>query len=337
MVQRYVTLKRKQALESDPRTIYCPRKWCQGPARSKKTDALDRNLDLESDEEDEPQASKNGPHDPALLYIPPSERLAICTECTFAFCRVCKASWHGELIICDPRRKAELNAEDKATEEYVKLHTSPCPTCNVRCQKTMGCNHMICFKCNSHFCYLCSSWLDAGNPYDHFNNPKKPCHMRLWELEAGDGDNVGIGFRGNGLDDEPDDGQDDNFLDDLDDVDADEAELLPAPIVPPAPHPRNQPVRPLPANVQAAIARRAAIRDAQNDAIAAPLAPERNGPVNAAPPGRQHPPGPVVADRAQGLLRLLDLLRSDEEDEWDSDELWDDSGDEDDYWEIPVR
>src|SRR5205814_2320201 len=36
MVKRYVTLKRKAELESDKNTIYCPRKWCQGAARSKK-------------------------------------------------------------------------------------------------------------------------------------------------------------------------------------------------------------------------------------------------------------------------------------------------------------
>ena len=37
VVQRYVKLKRKAALESDKDTIYCPRSWCQGAARSKKT------------------------------------------------------------------------------------------------------------------------------------------------------------------------------------------------------------------------------------------------------------------------------------------------------------
>jgi E3 ubiquitin-protein ligase RNF14 len=38
--------------------------------------------------------------------------------------------------------------------------------------------------------------LDQENPYVHFNTPKKPCYKRLWELEAGDGDDVGIGFAG---------------------------------------------------------------------------------------------------------------------------------------------
>lgn len=34
------------------------------------------------------------------------------------------------------------------------------------------------------------------NPYKHFNDPKGTCYMRLWELEGGDGADVGMGFRG---------------------------------------------------------------------------------------------------------------------------------------------
>jgi E3 ubiquitin-protein ligase RNF14 len=55
---------------------------------------------------------------------------------------------------------------------------------------------MICFKCNTHFCYLCSAWLEPGNPYKHYNEEKTGCYMRLWELEGGDGDDVGIGYAG---------------------------------------------------------------------------------------------------------------------------------------------
>ncbi|MCJ1424934.1 translation termination inhibitor protein itt1, partial [Sticta canariensis] len=196
-VQRYVMLKRKKKLESDRTTIYCPRQWCQGPARSQKTRSSSQESDEESDEEG--QASGPREYDPNAnddTMPPPQERLAICEDCTFAFCKVCKASWHGEFISCFPRKQHELTSEELASEEYMTMHTTPCPTCNARCQKTMGCNHMICFKCSSHFCYLCSFWIDQNNPYEHFNTKKSPCYMRLWELEGGDGADVGIGFAG---------------------------------------------------------------------------------------------------------------------------------------------
>lgn len=350
-VQRYVMLKRKNALESDRTTVYCPRQWCQGPARSKKTEALDRDEDLESDDEQqqeqpkEPQDKANGSDG----QTQPTERLAVCTQCTYAFCKVCKAGWHGDFFICDPKRRAKMTAEEEASEEYIKLHTSHCPTCNATSQKTHGCNHMICFKCSSHFCYLCSSWLDQNNPYEHFNNPKKACFQRLWELEAGDGDDVGRGFAGGYESDgggDGFDGQDDNPLAILDDVDSDDEAFEDGPPVAQAPPPpRNHPHRqhivvllPPPPRVQAAIARRAAAAPAQvNDGEGHPPAELRiaqPGPFRA--PAPRLPGGAARRPPVEGLQRFLELVQNDEEDEWDSDELGDES-DDDDFWQIPFR
>ncbi|KAL9003891.1 MAG: hypothetical protein Q9188_003253 [Gyalolechia gomerana] len=346
IVQRYIKMKRKKALESDQTTVYCPRQWCQGPARSKKTEALDRGVEDGSDDDSPGEVANDGAKPPERP-IPPAERLAICTDCTFAFCRVCKASWHGEFVICDPKRKGELTAEEKASEEYIKLHTSPCPTCNAKCQKTHGCNHMICFKCSTHFCYLCSSWLDAGNPYGHFNNPKKSCYMRLWELEAGDGDDVGRGFAG-GFDESDDDGQDDNPLDELSDVDSeDEAEPPRAPPAPPGPQRRNPRaqnivVRLPPARIQAAIERRAAAAPVPANGVGvgrAPPEPQAQA-VQPAPANVrlfQLPPGLIRRRPIDGIQRFLDMARNDEEDAWDSDELDDESGSDEEFWQIPIR
>ncbi|KAL8728577.1 MAG: hypothetical protein Q9166_005310 [cf. Caloplaca sp. 2 TL-2023] len=348
-IQRYVMLKRKNALESDRTTVYCPRQWCQGPARSKKTEALDREEDVDSDDEGqqvqagEPSNDSNAPED----SMPLADRLAICTECNYAFCKICKAGWHGDLFKCDPQRKAKLTAEEVASEEYIRLHTSNCPTCDAKSQKTHGCNHMICIKCNTHFCYLCSSWLDPGNPYEHFNNPKKACHMRLWELEAGDGADVGRGFAG-GYESDDNDGQDDNPFADLDDVDSeDEAEPLHAPNapLPPRNHPRRQHVvvRLPPPRIQAAIERRRAVAPVLvngPDAQQVPLRRQAAQAAQALPVNARHPRAPRgIEQRAPlpGLHRFLELARNDEEDEWDSDELFDESDDDEARWEIAFR
>ncbi|KAF4338187.1 HFB30-like protein [Fusarium beomiforme] len=207
MVKRYVTLKYKTELESDKNTIYCPRQWCNGAARSKrhkKPEGLEfaETSDAESGKEEEGNGG-----DSAKLEKKKKEAfsradlLAICEDCGFAFCGQCYQSWHGEFVRCAPRRdKGELSEEEKASLEYLQLHTSPCPTCNAPAQKTHGCNHMICSRCDTHFCYLCSSWLDPVNPYQHYNQlaggKVTSCYMRLWELEGGDGDDVGLGFMG---------------------------------------------------------------------------------------------------------------------------------------------
>ena len=224
LVQRYVRLKRKKRLESDKNTIYCPRQWCQGAARSKKhpkpSDPLNDVEEATSESEIEHPAAaslkktkKSKPED-----IPMSERLCVCEDCNLAFCSVCKRGWHGELSICDPRRQRELNEEEKASLQYLKLHTTACPTCSAPAQKTMGCNHMICFKCNTHFCYLCSAFLMPENPYKHYNDLKSTCYMRLWELEGGDGDQaeVGIGYVGGGDWEDEDESSDDDTSDSTD-------------------------------------------------------------------------------------------------------------------------
>ena len=191
-VSRYVSLKKKKRLESNKSTIYCPRKWCQEPARLVGQQSADAD-DSDSDTNSARNIPVFDPNSTQDRLPPTSERLAICNSCSWAFCWVCKIGWHGEYQPCFPRRRGELTAEEKATEEYLKAHSTPCPTCNSRCQKIMGCNHMICFQCKTHFCYLCSAWLSADNPYVHFNTGGQPCFMRLWELEEGDGVHQGPG------------------------------------------------------------------------------------------------------------------------------------------------
>ncbi|GAB7350278.1 hypothetical protein MBLNU459_g0919t1 [Dothideomycetes sp. NU459] len=189
VVRRYVEMKRKKKLEADKSTVYCPRTWCQAPARSAKYPPLPANLALYPDSDsDVSDAEREGPPTSNRPGKPtaPSDRLSICSKCSFAFCRTCYAGWHGEFARCWPRNPSELSEEEKASYDYIRLHTSPCPTCSSPTQKTMGCNHMKCFQCNSHFCYLCGAWLDAGNPYQHFNKQGTGCFMRLWELEEGD-------------------------------------------------------------------------------------------------------------------------------------------------------
>lgn len=259
VVRRYVTLKHKAELESDKNTVYCPRKWCQGAARSKKHRKPVGFEDTESGDESDGEDVK------ALAAR--KDLLCICEDCSFAFCSRCFQGWHGELKICTPRRdNGELTEEDKASLEYLKLHSTPCPTCTSPAQKTHGCNHMICFKCRSHFCYLCSAWLPPANPYGHYNNRSSSCYYRLWELEEGDGDDVGHGGGGRPVE-----------IHEHDEVEAAEDIIIPGP----------GPVPEIPEIVE----------PDEPDEPAAPLAPlQREGPlvlrINHVPP----PPPPPAPD-----------------------------------------
>ncbi|KAH0562174.1 hypothetical protein GP486_003127 [Trichoglossum hirsutum] len=374
MVKRYVDLKRKAELESDKSTVYCPRKWCQGAARStkhQKESGIGSSRDESDDESEVDETSSGGP---SSGLPPPSERLAICSDCAYAFCVVCFRGWHGELTICRPRDPNKLSAEEKASEEYMKLHTTPCPTCASPCQKTQGCNHMVCFKCSTHFCYLCSAWLDEANPYQHFNQEKSGCYQRLWELEGGDDGEIGLAYgggveQGNNafvpwdveeISDTEGSSDGDDGIDD-DSVDEEEMVLFEDPQVqdelgqrllqvgqfheqdPPQPPPE-APVPPV-VDIHAGPAPRQRAQ-APRPVLPPGLRPEdhpRRPPAFLGNLVRQAQGERVVADRPgrgirrHGLQRFLEMVENDEEDGWDSEELDDDEGRPDGDWEIPLR
>ena len=168
VVTRYITLRQKQALEADKRTVYCPRKWCAAPARTEAQSDPDTIAAPAS----------------ALDAINPPPALAICTTCSFAFCHACQRSWHGAYASCP---SYTLQSNELATLAYLAKHTRPCPTCAAPAEKKgEGCNHMVCTRCETHFCFLCSEWLDGRDPYPHWNNVDAEgkgvggCYQKLW-------------------------------------------------------------------------------------------------------------------------------------------------------------
>ncbi len=351
-VQRYVELKRKAELELDKNVVYCPRSWCQGPARYTRARSRDGAGSPDEGEHAGGETREWKAGDSEDKLPPRSERLAICQDCSYAFCRVCMTGWHGEFAVCWPRRPAELSAEEQATAEYLRRYSSACPTCDAPCQKTIGCNHMVCFRCKTHFCYLCRGWLADDNPYKHFNTPNSSCYGLLWVLEQGDGLDVPVRRPEDFFEHEDDEIVDDGHINNNNDP-------APAadPAAPPAPLPAAPPAAP-PAAAPAPAA-----------PLAVPLAvPPAAGGGRQPPapaPGRgrgrgrgQNPPraqgrgrGRAAAPAApaaepvraaaggpgRGLNRFLQMVDNDEEDEWDSDELDSDIEDDFDGWAIPDR
>ncbi|KAF2267612.1 RWD-domain-containing protein [Lojkania enalia] len=202
-VRRYAELRRKKKIEADKSIAFCPRKWCQAPMKSAKYPKLGDVSQMGDDDsdygsqEDLSQAPSTEMAEDAVQPKKPkgasgTDRLAICEACNLAFCKVCLTSWHGDLVWCVNREPSEITEEEQASLNFILQNTTPCPTCSVPCQKAHGCNHMTCFQCKTHFCYLCSAWLEPDDPYKHFNSPKnKACHQRLMDLTMGDmGDGV---------------------------------------------------------------------------------------------------------------------------------------------------
>lgn len=204
-VERYAKIKRKKKIESDPTIVFCPRSWCQGAMRTDKypkiydvtqMDDSDSEAEVETPAQQEPATTDTAPVKRAV-GVKGMDRLAVCEDCSLAFCVICLASWHGDFVRCEQRGVDQLTEEDQASLNFILQNTSPCPTCSVPCQKSHGCNHMTCVQCKTHFCYLCGSWLDPGRPYRHFNDDKiKSCFRRLMDGAEGDMLNGDIQFAG---------------------------------------------------------------------------------------------------------------------------------------------
>ena len=152
---------------------YCPRKQCQTPVL-KETDDL----------------------------------MAICSNCQYVFCSLCKRTYHSispcpinakELLkVRDiylkgtPEERADLERkygktrlENAVSEHYsevwLETNANKCPSCGTQIQKIDGCNKMTCYKCSTHFCWLCGKTLPGSNPYSHFNTLDGGCFNRLFE------------------------------------------------------------------------------------------------------------------------------------------------------------
>ncbi|CAL2036263.1 unnamed protein product [Caenorhabditis brenneri] len=142
-----------------------------------------------------------------VAYVTMKElNLVECSYCQFAFCNLCKQTFHG---ISHCKRKKEerdrmvkqwmegdesvraemcrLFGENNMTslveqflyEEWLDSNTKPCPSCHVSIEKNDGCHKMHCTKCDTYFCWLCGDALSKWNPYAHFR--QGACEGRLFE------------------------------------------------------------------------------------------------------------------------------------------------------------
>ena len=153
---------------------------------------LERSLDAMSD----------------LVYCPRCEAPVIedgdgdhcgrCASCMFAFCSLCRESWHpGETCLTPERRLRVLESRsrgdaaigdeerrrhreqvaDAMARRYIDREGKLCPRCNTGVVKSEGCNKMTCGGCGCFFCYKCGKEVFG---YEHFREGD----CSLFDLDA---------------------------------------------------------------------------------------------------------------------------------------------------------
>jgi len=109
----------------------------------------------------------------------------ICAACNFRHCVKHNIPWHeGETCAeYDYRTDGSLKRkEEQASEHEIGRSTQTCPkeSCGARIHKMTGCDHMVCSRCRTNFCYVCGA-ADAeiaGHYSQGSHKPTCPYYVR---------------------------------------------------------------------------------------------------------------------------------------------------------------
>lgn len=94
---------------------------------------------------------------------PPNSVLQ-CPSCLVRICPACHVKYHDGMT-CEERDVAE----DKLFTEWSANHdVKSCPGCKVPIERSEGCNHMTCTRCQTHICWECMATFPKGDGiYNH--------------------------------------------------------------------------------------------------------------------------------------------------------------------------
>lgn len=93
-----------------------------------------------------------------------------CVQCDHEWCFACQSPWH-EGLSCKNYRKGneQFYKWTKERSNTGVANCQKCPTCRVYIQRSTGCDHMTCNRCDTHFCYKCGGrFIEIPGLGDHY-------------------------------------------------------------------------------------------------------------------------------------------------------------------------
>ncbi|KIY74129.1 hypothetical protein CYLTODRAFT_416388 [Cylindrobasidium torrendii FP15055 ss-10] len=107
------------------------------------------------------------PDCPQVFRTAPPGTMLQCPECLTRICAAC----------CGESHDGEPCAEDDSDDEQAfrkwkdSAGVQACPGCNVDIERSEGCNHVTCIRCNTHICWECLATFPRGEGiYDHMRS-----------------------------------------------------------------------------------------------------------------------------------------------------------------------
>lgn len=97
----------------------------------------------------------------------PRNTVLQCPSCLVRICPACHIEYHDGMT-CEERDEAE----DKMFWQWrANNDVKDCPVCRVPIERSEGCNHMTCIRCQSHICWECLAVFPRGEGiYDHMRH-----------------------------------------------------------------------------------------------------------------------------------------------------------------------
>ncbi|KAF8438837.1 hypothetical protein L210DRAFT_2229535 [Boletus edulis BED1] len=97
----------------------------------------------------------------------PPNAVLQCPSCLIRICPACRIKYHDGMT-CEERDVAE----DKLFNEWTSNNdVKSCPGCKVPIERSEGCNHMTCTRCQAHICWECLATFPRGQGiYEHMRS-----------------------------------------------------------------------------------------------------------------------------------------------------------------------
>lgn len=102
--------------------------------------------------------------------------LRYCPECKLRLCTKCSRPAYGNHDVECEREWQKIHAQ--ANHEWIIMNTVQCPLCEMSYEKSGGCNHMTCTRCENHFCFICRKIIMNKNVLDHYQDPETVCYRK---------------------------------------------------------------------------------------------------------------------------------------------------------------
>jgi len=98
--------------------------------------------------------------DYAFLFDPAGPRFD-CPKCKKSYCVSCKTNWHFKQRCEEYKKKKEAQSDEVFFKFANQKNFKKCPQCHFWIEKSEGCNHMKCSRCQTLFCYRCGLRRDG--------------------------------------------------------------------------------------------------------------------------------------------------------------------------------